>query len=261
MSGDPKRLLGGYATDTLTGEERRELLRAALDDQKLFDELVEEEGLRELLGSPGARQEVLDALEKPTAWERIRAWFGRPATFGDLAAVAAVVLVVVVGYRVFRVTPEEGRPAASRPPAAIVSPTTLERLLSLPPRQAVPASLELETAAAGPPPRVRPGEALVLRASLQGPARWLLMAEREDGSAAQSYPPAGEPPAVIEAPASGGLAVRSVTLVAPSRSGLHRLRLVVAPLTVDLGAASPEDVEELLPRLTLVDRTYEVTQP
>ncbi len=49
MTGDPKRLLGGYATDSLTDAERRELLRAALDDQALFDTLVEEEGVR---GSP-----------------------------------------------------------------------------------------------------------------------------------------------------------------------------------------------------------------
>ncbi|MCG6920498.1 MAG: hypothetical protein LJF15_05340 [Acidobacteria bacterium] len=258
MSDDPKRLLGGYATDTLTDEERRELLRAALDDQELFDALVEDEGLRELLESPGARQELLDALEKPTAWERVRSWFKRPATFGDLATVVAVVLVVAVGYQAFRGTPDEGRPAVSQRPAATVSAATLEHLLALPPRQRVPASLELETVAAGVPPRVRLEEPLVLRASLQGPARWLLMAEREDGSAVQVYPPAGEPPAVVEAPASGGLAVRSVTLVAPSRSGPHRLRLVVAPVRADLGAAAPEDVEKLLPRLTLVDLTYEV---
>jgi hypothetical protein len=167
--------------------------------------------------------------------------------------------VAVVGYQVFRGTPEEGRPAASPPSAAIVSTATLEHLLALPPRQAVPASLELERAVAGQPPNVQPGEALVLRASLQGPARVLLIAEREDGSAVQIYPRAGEPPAVVETPASGGRAVRSVTLLAPDRLGPHRLRLVVAPVAADLGAAAPEDVEELLPRLTLVDLIYEVT--
>ncbi len=238
MSGDPRRLLGGYATDTLTDEERRELLRAALDDQELFDALVEEEGLRELLESPGARQEVLDALEKPTAWERVRAlvraprhlratsrrW--RPSSWWRWWATRSSAR-----------TPEEGRPAASRPPAATVSPATLEHLLALPPHEGVPARLELETATAGLPPRVRPGETLVLRASVQGPARVLLIAERDDGPAVQVYPPAGEPPAVVEAPASGGPAVRSVNLFAPDRPGSHRLRLVVAPVTARPGSS------------------------
>ena len=37
MTNDPKHLLPGYATDSLGEEERGELLRAALDDQALFD--------------------------------------------------------------------------------------------------------------------------------------------------------------------------------------------------------------------------------
>ena len=41
MTGDPKRLLGGYATDTLTEDERRELLRAAMADQKPDERLLE----------------------------------------------------------------------------------------------------------------------------------------------------------------------------------------------------------------------------
>ena len=60
MTPDPKRLLGGYATDSLTEEERSELLLAALDDQELFDALADEEGLRELLESPGARRTLVN---------------------------------------------------------------------------------------------------------------------------------------------------------------------------------------------------------
>ena len=59
MSDEAKRLLGGHATDTLTEAERRELMRAALDDQETFDCLLEAEGLRELLADPAARQAVL----------------------------------------------------------------------------------------------------------------------------------------------------------------------------------------------------------
>ena len=40
---DIEKLLGGYATDTLTEEERKELFAAALRDQSLFNALAEGE--------------------------------------------------------------------------------------------------------------------------------------------------------------------------------------------------------------------------
>jgi len=262
MTRDPRRLVGGYATDSLTEEERRELLRAALDDQELFDTLVEEEGFRELLESPAARQEVLAALEKPAAWERVRDWFGRPATFGHLAAVAAVFVVAVAGYQVFfRGAPETIRPAASPLVAAAVSPATRAQLLALPEQQAVPAGLELEARGAEGLLRVEPREELALRVSVRAPARVLLIAERPDGSSAQVFPATGDPPALVDAPPGGGPFVRSVSLAAPAQPGARRVRLVVAPVDVDLGAASPANVDDFASRLTLVDLSYEVILP
>ena len=46
---DIRKLLGGYATGTLTAEERQALFEAALDDQALFDALAKEQPLRDLL--------------------------------------------------------------------------------------------------------------------------------------------------------------------------------------------------------------------
>ena len=54
-------VLGGYATGTLTSEERRQLFEAALQDQNLFDTLAEEETLRDLLSDSGLRRELLAA--------------------------------------------------------------------------------------------------------------------------------------------------------------------------------------------------------
>jgi len=105
MTRETKHLTAGYATDSLGEEERREMLRAALDDQALFDTLVEEQGLRELLQDPAARQEVLAALEEPTGWERVRAWFERPATLLDLGAVATLVLMALAGYALLAIRP------------------------------------------------------------------------------------------------------------------------------------------------------------
>ena len=62
---DPSHLLSGHATDTLSSSERRHLYRAALDDQEIFDQLVEEESWRQIFSSPGVRQELLEALTEP----------------------------------------------------------------------------------------------------------------------------------------------------------------------------------------------------
>ena len=52
---DIKKLLGGYATGTLTAEEQQALFAAALEDQELFDALAREQALRDLLSDPASR--------------------------------------------------------------------------------------------------------------------------------------------------------------------------------------------------------------
>ena len=65
---DPTHLISGYATETLSRAEQRRLYRAALDDQEVFDRLVEEESWRQIFEAPGVREEVLQALaETPAA--------------------------------------------------------------------------------------------------------------------------------------------------------------------------------------------------
>jgi len=94
---DVKKLLGGYATGTLTAEERQALFAAALDDQELFDALAREQSLRDLLRDPAARAELLSALDTPASrtggfWQ----WLRRPAVAGlAMAGVAAIAVVAV----------------------------------------------------------------------------------------------------------------------------------------------------------------------
>ena len=65
---DPVHLISGYATETLSQDEQRHLYRAALDDQEVFDRLVEEESWRQIFEAPGVRDELLQALtETPAA--------------------------------------------------------------------------------------------------------------------------------------------------------------------------------------------------
>ena len=64
---DIRKLLGGYATGTLTAAERDLLFAAALEDQTLFDTLANEEALRALLDDPAVRGELLATLDEKGA--------------------------------------------------------------------------------------------------------------------------------------------------------------------------------------------------
>ena len=261
MTRETKHLTAGYATDSLGEEERREVLWAALDDQALFDTLVEEEGLRELLQDPAARQEVLAALEEPTGWERVRAWFERPATLLDLGAVATLVLKALAGYALLaiRPTPSSRTPAsAARPMGAALSAQHVAWLFELPEQQVAPAGLEI---AMRPDTRLAPGEPLHLRLSLRAPARVALLEQQADRPGTQAWPGLGQPPALIPRPSSGGPAIEEVSLETPAQEGPHRLRLVVAPAELDLGALAPEALPAVASRLTIVDLRYQVTRP
>lgn len=91
---DIQKLLGGYATGTLTPEEQQALFSAALEDQELFDALAREQPLRELLDDPGARAHLLAALdETPEPWYA-RWW--RPAALALATASVAVLAIVAI---------------------------------------------------------------------------------------------------------------------------------------------------------------------
>lgn len=97
-----KRLIGGYATGTLTARERRALFEAALEDQELFDSLADEEALKELLDDPASRQRLLETLGEESRWTlwspKLAVLLRRPwrlTVAGGLAAAALGVLIVV----------------------------------------------------------------------------------------------------------------------------------------------------------------------
>jgi hypothetical protein len=96
---DLEKLLGGFATGTLTDDEQTILFTAALRDQKLFDALADEEALRALLAEPAARAELLAELAAPAPsapWLRsIFGWLRRPAGLAAAGAAALATLSVV----------------------------------------------------------------------------------------------------------------------------------------------------------------------
>ncbi len=96
---DIRKLLGGYATGTLTPEEQQALFDAALDDQELFDALAREQPLCDLLRDPAAKAHILAALDQSKSpwYEHFLGW--KPAVAGAAVAAMAAVLAVVLPER------------------------------------------------------------------------------------------------------------------------------------------------------------------
>src|SRR5262249_6291293 len=93
-----RKLLGGYATGTLTPSEQEALFAAALEDQALFDALMAEQPLHDLLSDPSARAQVLASLDPA---ERKLLWWKWPGLAVGLSAAGVAVLGVALwlGFR------------------------------------------------------------------------------------------------------------------------------------------------------------------
>jgi hypothetical protein len=145
---DIRRLVGGYATGTLTDEERHALLEAALRDQDLFNELARDQPLRDLLEDPLARRQLLDALEeKPSL---ANAWLRRPATWALAGGLAAAAVLLVVFVRPPSVPPKPEPVLMAKleapqevPPPAVAAPAPVRV-----PEKAAPAANETKSALA-----------------------------------------------------------------------------------------------------------------
>ena len=128
-----EKLLGGFAADTLTAEEKQALYSAALNDQQLFNALADEQALKELLSDPDIRRRLLNSLEQKRAsaagdslsWLD---WFRRPAGLAFAGGLTAAALAVVLGGRVYQdslkqaaqsVSTEDAKPASQPTPQAV----------------------------------------------------------------------------------------------------------------------------------------------
>jgi hypothetical protein len=124
-----EKLLGGFAADTLTPEERQKLFAAALQDQQLFNALADEQALKELLTDPAVRRRLLQALEQKGTADAGGAlswldWFKRPAGLAFAGGLAAAVFAVVLGTKIYQdslnkaaqsIATEEAKPSAPTP--------------------------------------------------------------------------------------------------------------------------------------------------
>jgi len=106
MSKSWEQILGGYATDTLTEEEKRQLFEAALHDQTLFDTLADEEALKALLADPLTRQRILESLqaseisqESTTSLPQQLSWFCTSSSLAWAGSIAAMGLALIFGWQ------------------------------------------------------------------------------------------------------------------------------------------------------------------
>jgi hypothetical protein len=181
---DIQKLLGGYATDTLSAAERSALFAAALEDQALFDALAKEQALRDVLQDPAARQQLITALGPPreTFGARAWQWLRRPSTLAMAGAMAAVLIVSGVAlHRSLTAPRQEVKLAENLTPLPSVP---LERQMTAP---AAPPAKQRARMVAGkldapsPPPAMAP--------LLPPPAKALLSerAEAAAGTAVQEF--------------------------------------------------------------------------
>lgn len=105
MTDDTRKLLGGYATGTLSDDEKKLLFDAALTDDELFAALADEQALKELLDDGTVRAQVLRATEEPkfSLAGALREWFDRPKAKALVATGA--VLLAIIGFNSVRQVP------------------------------------------------------------------------------------------------------------------------------------------------------------
>ncbi len=128
-----EHLLGGYATNTLTDEEKRQLFEAALNDQALFDALADEEALKVMLADPEARQRILASLEATecsggVSDEKVKwvSWFKEHTSLAWAGSIAAVGLALIFGWQMEK----EWGPVVSQEQQAAKSSSREERRIS-----------------------------------------------------------------------------------------------------------------------------------
>ncbi len=148
---DIQKLLGGYATGTLTTEEQQALFEAALDDQELFDALAREQTLCDLLREPSAKVQLLAALDRePTRWYQrlLQGW--RPvAAVAAMAGVGAIAVLVWQSGRPAKtvlVAQVSAPPAANPLPSAEMSPVPTARPTGAPEEDRRAHARQAETA-------------------------------------------------------------------------------------------------------------------
>jgi hypothetical protein len=230
---DLEKLLGGFAADTLTQEERQTLFTAALQDQQLFNALADEQALKELLADPAVRRRLLASLEQKSAsgaggslsWLD---WSRKPAGLAFAGGLTAAALAVVLGIRIYQdslkqaaqsdVT-EEARPATAPAPIPPVTqpapPHVTEpqaRAKENPETSVAPAKKDLLADKMAKREQKQTTEQDQVRRQTDGPVAALNKTAQGATSSADQKLAASPAPSALSAPAPAQVAVSARTL-------------------------------------------------
>lgn len=149
---EAEKLLGGHATGTLTEAERQSLLAAALAHQEVFDALMDEEALRELLADPIAKAQLLAALA-PAPAPRVVPFWRRTGVLGA----AASLLVAATAGLVYLRSPDKVPPPLEQEAGSVKQTRAAQALVQVQAKQAIPAPAA--PSATSPAPVAEPAKA------------------------------------------------------------------------------------------------------
>jgi hypothetical protein len=222
-----RRLLGGYAANSLSAEERKRLFDAALEDQKLFDALQQEDTLRELLEDPVVRSQARQALEAARRHRQAFAW-RRWAVGVAVPAVAAVVVIAVMNRpnppvvsKPYAFTAQKSaEPAVVGPPPI---PEEVRRQFS--PQIAVAGQLYQGPLVQYAPVRQGPGGETVRFDVTTGITGYLALYQVDPSGNAKHVYPESE----LAAPVAAGGTIQLSSLPIKAADSGEKLRLVVVP--------------------------------
>ena len=160
-----ENLLGGFAADTLTPEEKQALYNAALQDQQLFNALADEQALKELLADPIVRRRLLASLKRKDAsggGEHLSwlDWFKRPAGLAVAGGLAAAMFAVVLGTRVYQDSLKQAAPSIATEDTKVGAPPVIPPRASPPAHPSIAERQPIAKENDGPPTDMAKKEAL-----------------------------------------------------------------------------------------------------
>jgi len=239
MTDDVRKLLGGYATGTLSEDEKKLLFDSALHDDQLFAALADEEALKELLNDPAVRADLLRATGEPSRHsfaDALREWLGQPKAKAALTT-AAVLLGIICVRTGFEAARDPGL-SPSIPHAAPAPQMAVLRPPKATPSEAAPAT-------SAPPPvrrqaRPAPPKAKPVELKREQPAE--LKEPEPEVIASAAPPPPAPPPPARPAPAAPAAKMAAAYAPAALTASGQPLRYEVLRLEADgvFRPASPE---------------------
>lgn len=242
-----------YILGNLTREEAEELQRRALDDQALFDEILDASEEREMLQNPAVRARLLrrlEAGESPVGWERFRQWFAMPTARYFAAAAMALTLAIAL-YLGLR---PGGFGGQTFEPLGIVttSVTNAGEFFKLPLHDKRAATIALEASAV-----FHPGDIVRATVRLKRAGALFILRRRPDGQAQLVFPSDPQTSADRK-PGEFTVPFDAVPPTADIRASEKvQIRVFLLPTGVDLRTQSI-DWKKLGPDYAAVETSYTV---